>query len=102
MDTQVISIVSKMLEGQIGIIEGSRLLTQLLGYLTDDMDDEDFLIFLGNVSETDDLPVGQERQYWATWALAEKDKQILHAEELYREQALAGCRALLKRFSALK
>jgi hypothetical protein len=98
---EVISVASEMLDRRIGIIEGSRRLTQLRGYVTEDMDDDDFMIFVVIESETDDLPVGEERQYWATWVLPEYDKKILHAEEFYREHALEGCRKLLERFRAV-
>jgi hypothetical protein len=96
----VVNIASQMLDGKIGIIEGARLLRRLQYEVIDQYLDSDFLIFTVIESETDGLPIGSEREHWATSALIEKDKQVKHAEALYREQALISCKVLIERFKA--
>lgn len=96
----VVNIASQMLDGKIDIIEGARLIWRFQSELTDQHLDSDFLIFIVIAAETDGLPVGSEREHWATSALIEKDKQVKHAEALYREQALISCKVLIERFKA--
>jgi hypothetical protein len=97
----VVEIAIRMLTGQTGIIEGARHLTKIQPQVTDQDLDPDFIIFVVIASETENLPIGPEREYWVTSALTEKDKKIQHAEELYREQALASCQLLIERFKAI-
>jgi hypothetical protein len=97
---RAVNIATQMLDGKTGIIEGARLLWRLQSEVTDQDFDADFLIFILIVSETDGLPIGPERELWATSALIEKDKQVEHAQDLYREEALASCKALVERFRA--
>jgi hypothetical protein len=97
---KVVDIASKMIDGQIGIIDGSRQLSRLRNSVSDLDFDEDFMVFVAIDSETDDLPVGSERQYWADSALAMKDQEIKDAELSFREQALTGCKRLIERFNA--
>lgn len=58
----------------------------------------DFLLFVGIDSETDHLPLGAARDYWAKAALAAKDLEIEEAEAFYRESTLVACRRLVERF----
>ena len=51
-------------------------------------DDPDFTAFIVIDSETETLPVGDARRYWAAEALAEKVPEIVKAEEW----AMTNCR----------
>lgn len=62
--------------------------------------DESYDAFRLISSETDHLPVGQERQYWEPAALARKDQEIARAELWAREFGLGACRELADRFAA--
>jgi hypothetical protein len=95
---KVVEIASKMIDGQIGIIDGSRQLSGLYHSVSNLSFDEDFIVFVAINSETDNLPIGSERQYWADSALAMKDEEIKNAELLYKEHALAACKKLIERF----
>jgi hypothetical protein len=95
---QVVETAKGMLDGKIGIIEGSRILGSLYFKVGVDRSDPDFIDFVGIDSETDHLPIGRVREHWAADALARKDKEIKDAEDSYRERALASCRELIKRF----
>ena len=96
---RVVEIANGVLVGQIGIIEGARELAHLRWKVTDDEFDPDFLPFISVDSETDALPIGEERAYWASHALAEKDQEIKRAEDFYREKILAACQILVVRFT---
>jgi hypothetical protein len=96
---QVVTIAREVLIGKIGIIEGARLLAKLRPTVTRDDFDPDFLPFVVIDSETGTLPIGKERELWASCALLEKDSEIRSAGEFYREQAVAACRVILERFA---
>ncbi len=97
---RVVEAASAILRGQLGIIEGSRLLCSL-GFRVSLLDhDPDFLPFIAIDSETDHLPIGDVRHHWATDALANKDQEIQAAEAFHREDAIAGCERLLARFGS--
>ncbi len=96
---RVVGIANGVLAGQIGIIEGARKLAYLRWKVTDDEFDPDFIPFVAVDSETDALPIGEERARWTSNALAEKDREIKHAEDFYREKILAACRVLLTRYT---
>ena len=97
---QVVAVAQDMLSSKRGIIEGARLLVRLRPTVTRDEFDPDFMPFVAIVSETDELPIGKERDLWASSALEEKDKIIRQVEETYREGAWAACRVIIERFSA--
>jgi len=93
------SIAQAMLDGHVGIIEGSRQLASLRHPAGVDPFDEDFLPFVGIDSETDSLPIGDTRVHWAPEALAKKDAEIAAAEAHYRDYALSACARLVARFA---
>jgi hypothetical protein len=97
---RVIEAASAILRGELGVIEGSRLLCSFRFRVSSLDHDPDFLPFVAIDSETDHLPVGDVRQHWAADALASKDQEIQAAEAFYRDHALAGCERLLARFSS--
>jgi hypothetical protein len=87
-----------LIEGRLGVIDAARELSKL-AFWTDLRNDEDLTTFVAIDSETDDLPVGNVRQYWSAEALARKDIEIRRAEELYRRVALEAAGRLTKRFA---
>ena len=97
---QVVEIAEDILANKIGLIEGARLLLRLRPTVTQDDFDPGFIPLMAFVSETDDLPVGKDRQLWASDALLEKDKEIQKAEELYRDDVFAACQVIIERFRA--
>jgi hypothetical protein len=95
---KIVEIAQNILSSKTGIIEGARLLEKLRLTVSRNDFDPDFLPFVAIADETDNLPIGQERNFWASTALQEKDKEIQQAEEHYRDKAFAACRVLLTRF----
>ncbi len=92
---EALAVAQDMLDGKKGVIEGARLLVNLRPGVTRDEFDPYFLPFVAIASETDGLPVGEERKLWADYALEKKDKEIRQAEDSFREEALTACRALI-------
>jgi len=90
-------IAAGMLHGRIGIIEGSRSLHALQHSLPEIELDPDFTVFDAIVSETDHLPIGQERALWSKTALLEKDNEISLAEKHYKDKILQACQNIIQR-----
>jgi hypothetical protein len=96
---KVASIAQAMLDGEVGIIKGSRQLAGIRQAAGVDPFDPDFLPFVGIDSETDHLPIGDVRCHWASEALMKKDDEIAASEAYYREYALSACSRLVTRFA---
>ena len=87
-------IAQAVLDGRTTVLEAARELASLAH--TDaiaEWEDRRFIIEIE--SETDHLPVGEVRKLWAAHALAEKDVEILRAEEIYRTHFLETCRRIV-------
>ena len=94
---KIAAICEAVLAEEIGVIAASRRLSSL-GLKLFDSHDEDFVMFDGIASETDHLPVDRERHNWSVDALERKDEEIARVEALYKDDASAACRKLIKRF----
>lgn len=100
---QIVAICQAILNKEIGVIAGSRILNRLEVELLHNevgwfQRDEDFVAFAAIDSETDHLPVDAERQNWSVEALERKDEEIAKSEALYRDDAFTACRILIERF----
>jgi hypothetical protein len=95
---KIVEVAQAMLDGALGIIEGSRRLNDLREALGIHHLDEDFVGFVAIDSETDALPIGDVRKLWNEQRLVEKDREVQEAERLYRAGALEDCRKLVARF----
>jgi hypothetical protein len=96
---QIISTANAMIDGSMCFIEGSRRIRSL-SFETDDPKDRLFDLFIQLESETDDLPVGDERQYWAREALERADKRANEMCDSYRESMFEACHALIAAFAS--
>jgi hypothetical protein len=97
---EVAQIARDILDGRIGIIEGAREIRRFCGgHLGFDERDPDLNTFVAIDTETDDLPIGDVRQYWAPDALAQKDAQLARCEVIYREPAFRAASHLITRFT---
>jgi hypothetical protein len=104
-ETQVQSVRKRVLEtaelmirGEIGFIEGARLLSSLRHGAAVRDDDPDFTTFVAIDSETDDLPIGAVRQLWSIDALTKLDPEIGKAEAWAKQYGIHSCESLVKRF----
>jgi len=93
-----LGVLSHLTEGKISALVAARKLVPFRFTLVGDKLDEDWRTFVAINSETDHLPMGEERKHWSAEALAAKDIEIRKAEELYRPQALEAARRLIRRY----
>jgi hypothetical protein len=92
---RVRQIARSVLDAQLGVLAAARALTALLHRDRGIVSEEDFNLFRGVESETDDLPLGKVREEWRADALIEKDREIARCEALWRDQVLAACTRIL-------
>jgi hypothetical protein len=86
-----------LIEGRLAVIEAARAM-QKLAFKVRDEQDPNFTVFLAIYSDSDSLPVGEERKNWAPSALRGEDAKIESLEERWRERALQAARLLIKRY----
>lgn len=90
----------EIIDGNVGVIKGCRKLVSLQHQIDVDALDADFLPIVGIVSETDELPIGDDRENWNPDALAELDDEIQEAQALYKPLADSACAKLIDRFKS--
>lgn len=88
------SVIRNMLSGKIDLLVGCRKLIQLRPYI-DIEEDEDWLIIVGIESETDDVPLGNERLTWNLDRLRIKDAEIQTYMKKTKPLLLDACRKVL-------
>ena len=98
LQRDVLEICQSVIKGSTGVIDASRKLRNLHYQMFQNVDD-DFRIFIGIESETDHLPVGDERQYWDVAVLSEKDKEIAEYEDKVIKVVVESCKKLIDRFA---
>ena len=97
---EVVTTAQALIQGEVGVIEGSRRLSGLAHLVVDDwVADPDFRVFCALDSETDHLPVGKARDLWDPAVLAEKDADIQRFEALARLDIESACRRIIRRFT---
>ena len=95
---RIVARCGDLLDGRLGVIAAAQQLSKLRHWVRAD-DDPDFNIFTVIESESDHLPTGSERQYWAPDALTTKDAEITAIEEFYRDEALDAARKLREKYA---
>ncbi len=90
---QTLAVARGILSRHIRLVEGSVCLSSLAHNLEPRWSDK-MEAFVGVASETDDLPLGAVRQYWAPDALARKDQELANYETRIRDEVLDACREL--------
>jgi len=98
----VVEIARAMLAGQLSFLSGSRTLATLRHEAGVRDDDADFMTFVAIDSETDELPIGQVREYWDSAALEKLEPEIQAAEGWAKEIGKSACVALIARYGAQK
>ena len=95
---KVASLAAKILKKEMSMIEGAKEIVSLCDGLDVDEDDKDILAFVLIESETDDLPIGKVRRFWAKDALAEKEPDVQEAEQWAQGVGVDACKNLVERF----
>jgi hypothetical protein len=95
-------IARSVLGEQIGVVEATRAILPLLHSDCEIASPDDYNLFRGIDSETDDLPIGNVREEWDPAVLQEKDREIARCENLWREQVRNACERILLRSSRIQ
>ena len=90
---------SQALGGTLSLVLAVRRLVSLRRYLEIGESDPDMLCIIALESETDDLPVGPERDVWAIDVLEERAGEIELAEDWILEQGANAFRSVVHRWS---
>ena len=99
---EIVTTARRMIAGELSLISGCRRLKILAVEVVDDWrDDHDFVIIGGVESETDHLPLEDQRANWDPTAFAEKQSEVARIEEVVREEVLGVCRSLIARFDGV-
>jgi hypothetical protein len=97
----VLEIAQRLIAGDIGLIAGCRQLSSLSHEVVDDWGaDPDFVLFGAVDSETDHLPLEDQRAHWDPAAFEEKQHEVRRYEAETREQVLRACRSVISRFGS--
>jgi hypothetical protein len=93
---EIVTTLKLILSGGIDPIEGCRLLV-LHAEVLEKVAAPEFLVIAGVESETDDLPLGEERARWSKEALGAKDREKeAYLREVHAELRIA-CEAILQK-----
>ena len=96
---RMVKLAANILSGETSVVAGARQMVHLIHQSGLPQFDSDLTIFIAVESESDSLPLGAARQYWAAEALERADREIEAVEALYRDQILTSCQAIVKRYS---
>jgi hypothetical protein len=94
---KVRALARRIIEGKVGVIEGSRQMLTYQQWLHA-WEDQEFFIFRAVDSETHHLPIGKVRDHWLPKALKEKDKEINSIEESYRKRTIQAAKKIHKKY----
>ena len=98
---EAVEVARRMIVGDFGLIAGCRRLVRLSHIFVDDWCvDSDFVVFGAVESETDHLPLEDQRVHWDIAAYETKQQEVRHYEGEKRDQVLKACRSVIVRFGA--
>jgi hypothetical protein len=96
---QIVAVASAVLTGAKGIVEASREMRPMLLSLDEDVSGLDCVqTILAIESETDDEPIGEQRELWAPALLEERDRNLKEYVARVQSDAETACRQLVHRF----
>jgi len=96
-----VEVARRVIAGDLRIIEGCRQLTRLGHHVVENwMRDPDFVVFVGLESETDHLPLEEERADWNPASFEAQQAEVARFEEAARDEVMAACRSVIARFGA--
>ena len=95
----IVGAAREVLAGELGLLEGARVIASHRLHLDPDQEDEDLLGIAGIESQTDHLLLGEHRLRWQADALPAKEAEIAEAERVFGPSVLKSCSALIRRYS---
>jgi hypothetical protein len=98
---KIVATARSILSGELSIIARAR---KLAGWRFDvgAEKDPDFIFFVGVNSETDHLPIGEERSHWNPDALKQKYAELKILEASMRQSVFEVCRSLIQKYEPQK
>jgi Protein of unknown function (DUF2489). len=97
----VVDVCRAILQGDIDIISGTRKLAGYNYQLFDGMINDDFLPIVSFHEQTDDMPIGDQRQYYSKEFLSRMDKEYAEFETKVKQEIFDACHKLIERYSSL-
>ncbi|WP_322011756.1 DUF2489 domain-containing protein [Paraburkholderia sp. J12] len=99
----LVAVAQDMLDGKLFFLEGAAQVLAIRSQLSEIADrDPDFDVFVVIRSETDHLPLEEQRPLWSPEALARLEPELTNAEEWAGSFAQQACRNLIDRFGNRK
>ena len=95
---EAVMVTSKMLNEELDLVEGCRLLTELSCWFPESEKDL-FAEFILHECETQVFPIGREREMWNPLALAEKDKEKDEYIREVKSSLFEACRQIVEHYS---
>jgi hypothetical protein len=93
----IVQCALDLIQGRAGVIESARAM-QRLSYKVRDERDPAFTVFCAIYSESDALPVGEERKNWAPSALQQEEAKIASFEEHWRDRSFQAAQLLVEKY----
>ncbi|MBP0596373.1 DUF2489 domain-containing protein [Paraburkholderia sp. LEh10] len=99
----LVTVAQAMLDGELPYLEGAAQVLAIRSQLSGIADrDADFDVFVVIRSETDHLPLEEQRYLWPPEVLARLEPEFKQSEEWARSFAPQACRHLIERFNNTK
>lgn len=97
---RLVAVAQDMLDGKLPFLEGAVQVLAIRSQLSGITDpDPDFDVFVVIRSETDHLPLTEQRSMWLPEALDSLEPELKQSEEWARSFAPQACRNLMERFN---
>jgi hypothetical protein len=96
---QMLALARGLIAGDLDLIAAARKLSAFSCFFSDVFEPEIgalINVFWAIHTETDALPIGEERALWNAEALAREDKKISAAEERWRHEAVTAATQLIR------
>ena len=99
---RVVDVCKGMLQGNVDMISGARKLAEYNYQLFGEIIDDDFLPIVNFNEQTDDMPIGNQRQYYSEEFLSRMDKTYTEFEAKVKQEIFDACHKLIERYSSLQ
>lgn len=97
VEREIVSAARCIVENRCQLFEACRKIAELRWELPDP-DADLFDVFVAVACETEDLPIGEQRQYWNSESLKRKDAEGAEYEKQVRPVVLEAAKEVLARY----
>jgi hypothetical protein len=97
--TEAISVLREMISGKLDLVVGCRRVVKMQNQVPMP-DTEAWRTIVGIESETDDVPIAEERAGWDPESLKEKENEVRAYLDDVRPMLLNACRKVLEELEA--